>query len=464
MSFTQIEFLSFLAVFLPLYYALLSRLALQNFLVLVASVIFYAWWSKPMVLLILAVSLIGYFGAIAIERWQLRKTAILWAVTILLLSILGYYKYANFFIEGFVNLASYLGLKPSSVVLEIILPIGISFHIFQTLAYVVDVSRSDYVAERNFLRFTAFTMFFPQLVAGPIERAHDLLPQFSAVRKMDRKLLGHAFHLIVFGYFFKIFVADSAAEIVNVAFRADQPSGWWTVLGTLAFGLQIYGDFLGYSMIAKGVAALLGFELTWNFAHPYWATSIREFWQRWHITLSRWLRDYLYIPLGGNRGGALAAPRNTLITMALGGLWHGANWTFIAWGVLHGLALAVYHSIGRRITISNIAWTLSSWVLTMGVVFVGWFLFRAKNWAELTGMTRALRNFEWYPAHDGAALTIIFLAAILYAYEYFERKEDDRYALLRLSPWLGALFYGAAIWLTLAYSSRAGSSFIYFQF
>lgn len=285
-----------------------------------------------MVLLILAVSVIGYVGAISAERWQPRKRAILWIVVVLLLSILGYFKYANFFVEGFVALAPYLGFKPSAIVLEIILPIGISFHIFQTLAYVVDVSRGDYLAERDFIRFTSFTMFFPQLVAGPIERAHDLLPQFAAPRKIDRKLMGHAFHLIVIGYFFKIFVADSAAEIANVAFREDQPSGWWTVFGTLAFGLQIYGDFLGYSMIAKGVAALLGFELSWNFAHPYWATSIREFWQRWHITLSRWLRDYLYIPLGGNRGSPFAAPRNTLITMALGGLWHGANWTFIACG------------------------------------------------------------------------------------------------------------------------------------
>jgi D-alanyl-lipoteichoic acid acyltransferase DltB (MBOAT superfamily) len=247
-----------------------------------------------------------------------------------------------------------------------------------------------------------------------------------------------------------------------VAFRVDQSSGWWTILGTLAFGLQIYTDFLGYSMIAKGVALLLGFELKWNFAHPYWAKSLKEFWAGWHVTLSRWLRDYLYIPLGGNRGGGFSAPRNIIITMALGGLWHGANWTFIAWGGIHGIALAIFHSFSKRQPEGLNKYL--GWFLTMCVVYLGWFLFRARNLSEIKVMTLALRNFEWYPAHLTAVISLIFLYSIVFLYEYFERRTGDRYALLRLNPWVSSFFYASALFLTLIYSSRAGSSFIYFQF
>jgi D-alanyl-lipoteichoic acid acyltransferase DltB (MBOAT superfamily) len=464
MSFVQIEFLIFLAIFLPFYFASFTRLHLQNALVLGASIIFYAWWSKPLVLLILLESLIGYFGAIGIEKWPNRRKYILWGVVVSLLVILGYFKYANFFIDSFVNISNLLGFKSNSIVLDIILPIGISFHTFQTMAYVIDVYRRDYAADRHLLRFTAFTLFFPQLVAGPIERAHDLLPQFSKPRKFNEHTLRCAIHLIIYGYFIKIFIADSAAEIVNVAFIPAQPSGWWTILGTLAFGLQIYGDFLGYSLIAKGIAGLLGFELTWNFAYPYWATSIRDFWKSWHITLSRWLRDYLYIPLGGNRGSRFAASRNTLITMLLGGLWHGANWTFLAWGLFHGLALAAYHGLGSRVPHSGNSIKILGWLMTMTVVYVGWFLFRAKNWAEVTGMLASLKQLEWFPAHTTSLMTLTLLYTVLFGIEFHERRASDRYALLRSSPWAQATVYGTMIFLIMVYAHRAQQTFIYFQF
>lgn len=464
MSFNQVEFLVFLSIFLPLYYGSSRRLHLQNFLVLSASIVFYAWWSIPLVFLILIESLMGYLGAIWIERFPNHSRAILWGVIISLLAILGYFKYANFFIDSFIRIANLFGSNRPSLVLSILLPIGISFHTFQTLAYVVDVYRGDYVADRHLLRFTAFTFFFPQLVAGPIERAHDLLPQFSRPRQFSEHTLRCAIHLIIYGYFIKIFIADTAAEIVSPAFSPTQPSGWWTILGTVAFGLQIYCDFWGYSLIAKGIAGLLGFNLTWNFAYPYWATSIRDFWRSWHITLSRWLRDYLYIPLGGNRGTQFAASRNTLITMILGGLWHGANWTFLAWGLLHGLALAAYHGLSNPDSIATRQRQIAGWLTTMIIVYVGWFLFRAKDWAEVTGMLASLRNFEWYPAHTTSLTTLTCLYGVLFSMEFHERRISDRYALLRASPWVQASIYGTMMFLTLAFAERAQHVFIYFQF
>lgn len=463
MSFVQLDFLIFFLIFLPLYYSCFTRLKLQNAMLLVASIVFYAYWSKPLALLILFESLIGYFGAIWIEKWPNHRRSILWLSIISLLAILGYFKYANFFIDSFSRISGLLGFNYPSVALDIILPLGISFHTFQTIAYIVDVYRKEYAADRQLIRFTAFTIFFPQLVAGPIERAHDLLSQFSQPRKVSEHSLRCAIHLIIYGYFIKICLADSAAELVKVAY-IPTISGWWAILGTIAFGLQIYCDFWGYSLIAKGIAALLGFELTWNFAYPYWTTSIRDFWRTWHVTLSRWLRDYLYIPLGGNRGGRYSAARNMLITMTLGGLWHGANWTFIIWGLFHGLALGVYNLLAQRISDPIRGGKIFGWLLTMTIVYIGWFIFRAKDWSQAKSMISSLGNLEWYPAHTSALITLVILYGVLFAIEFHERRVSDRYAMLRTSPWMQASVYGGMVFLILVFVRRAEPAFIYFQF
>jgi len=465
MSFVQYEFLVFIAIFLPLYYACASRLFLQNLLVLSASIVFYAWWSKPLVLLILFESLVAYYAAKLIESHPQHKKVILWSTISILFAILGYFKYANFFIDSFIQISSMLGIIHNPLVLDIILPIGISFHTFQTLAYVIDVYRGDFRADNNLLRFTSFTIFFPQLVAGPVERAHDLLPQFSRVRQLTIKGISRAIHLIVLGYFFKVFIADTAAEIANVGFSPDTLSGWWTILGTIAFGLQIYCDFMGYSLIAKGIAGLMGFELSWNFSYPYWATSIRDFWKAWHITLSQWLRDYLYIPLGGNRGSNRRTSLNLVITMTLGGLWHGANWTFIAWGLFHGLALVIYHQLlNTPVRLHRLLKATGGWVVTMLVVYIGWFLFRARNWSDMTAMVYSLSQLEWFPAHTTALITLIFLHVILIASEMYERKTNNRYAILDAGKWQHSVIYGAMLFMTIVYAQRAQFTFIYFQF
>lgn len=349
MSFASWEFLVFFAVFFVIYYAF-PALRIQNITIVVGSYFFYAWWDWRFLPLLLLLSLVNYIAALAIEQADDRGTKKLALIVSLLVSfgVLAIFKYFNFFIESAAPLLHWIGLTPGPA-LNIILPLGISFITFQGVAYVVDVWRGQHAAERDLIKFLGFKAFFPQLVAGPIERASNLLDQFSRPRRLDAETVRRAVWLIVYGYFMKLVIADGLAPIVDAIFVARQPFGWSVVLGTIAFGIQIYGDFCGYSLIAKGTALLLGFELIWNFRFPYWAVSITEFWRRWHISLSNWLRDYLYIPLGGNRGGTASTMRNLMITMTLGGLWHGASWNFVIWGVLQGIALAAWRFSGAPV-------------------------------------------------------------------------------------------------------------------
>jgi alginate O-acetyltransferase complex protein AlgI len=436
----------------------------QNALVVLASYVFYAWWDWRFTPLLLAISLVNYFSALAIERAtseRTRKRILILAVSVSL-GALAAFKYFNFFVDTAAVALRALGLGAPDLVLEIALPLGISFMTFQGLAYVVDVWRRDHAAEPDLVKFLAFKAFFPQLIAGPIERASNLLDQFGRPRSIDSEKVARAIWLIVYGYAMKIVVADSMSQIVNAMFVPDQPFGWSTILATVAFGLQIYGDFCGYSLIAKGLALLFGFELIWNFRFPYWATSPSDFWRRWHISLSRWLRDYLYIPLGGNRHGHAATARNLLITMTLGGLWHGASWNFVLWGLVHGLALVSWRFVGPD-EIKSVSGRVAGWAVTMTVVFIGWFLFRATSTDLIFGMLGSLRNMEWAPVHTETALAICTVLVPLVLLEWWQQRRGD-FAILAAHPAVTHATMACLVCLSLVAVRYQAASFIYFQF
>jgi alginate O-acetyltransferase complex protein AlgI len=335
---------------------------------------------------------------------------------------------------------------------------------FQGMAYVIDVWRGEHPVETDLVRFLAFKAFFPQLIAGPIERASHLLTQFGKRRSIDADKVTQAVWLLIYGYTIKIVIADGLAPIVDSTFIADQPFGWSVMLGTVAFGLQIYTDFYGYSLIAKGLSLLLGFELIWNFRFPYWAISPSDFWKRWHISLSRWLRDYLYIPLGGNRHGRLTTLRNLYLTMLLGGLWHGASWNFVGWGFLHGTALvaARYFPDPEKPGRARIA---IGWALTTVVVFVGWFLFRATSLAVLTGMITAVSdNMEWAPVHTAILGAIVAASIPLFVVEWIQQRTDDDFFLLTAPRWITYPVLSCLCFFCLVMVRQYQASFIYFQF
>ncbi|MEC4985962.1 MAG: MBOAT family O-acyltransferase, partial [Oscillatoria sp. PMC 1076.18] len=281
---------------------------------------------------------------------NLQRRKLLLTVSLLTnLSILGFFKYFNFFVDSLIQLFNWLGIAADPLTLNIILPVGISFYTFQTLSYTIDVYRGKLIPAKNLLDFAVYVAFFPQLVAGPIERAENFLPQVTHPRKLNLAQINAGLFLILWGYFKKVVIADNIGLIANAVFNDyTDYQGIDVIIGILAFTVQIYGDFSGYSDIARGISKLMGFELMVNFKLPFFALNPSDFWARWHISLSTWLRDYLYIPLGGNRQGTFNTYRNLGITMLLGGLWHGAAWNFVIWGAYHGLILIIYRIVSRK--------------------------------------------------------------------------------------------------------------------
>ena len=323
---------------------------LQNTVLLVASYTFYGFWDWRFLSLLLVSTIIDFNVAQWLERAETpRRRKLLLALSLCAnLGVLGVFKYLGFFTESMVELLNAFGIDSSLPVLNVLLPVGISFYTFQTMSYTIDVYRRELPATKRFFDFALFVSFFPQLVAGPIERAAKFLPQVLQPRLQNRLRFTEGFYLILLGLFKKVVIADNMAPIANAIFSRDVStlSGPEVMIGVYAFAFQIYGDFSGYTDIARGVAKWLGFDLMLNFRMPYFAASPSDFWARWHISLSSWLRDYLYIPLGGNRHGALLTYRNLMLTMLLGGLWHGAVWTFVVWGGFHGLILCLYRFFG----------------------------------------------------------------------------------------------------------------------
>jgi D-alanyl-lipoteichoic acid acyltransferase DltB (MBOAT superfamily) len=341
MFFNSIDFAIFLPVVFILYWFVAEKnLRLQNLLIVAASYLFYGWWDWKFLSLIFFSTVVDYSIGILLSRESsdMKRKILLWVSIITNLGLLGFFKYYGFFLDNFVAAFSFFGMEVKANSLNIILPVGISFYTFQTLSYTIDVYKRKLEPTKDFIAFSAFVSFFPQLVAGPIERATNLLPQFYQKRKFDYNNAVDGLRQILWGLFKKVVIADNCAELANIIFNNyDDYNGSTLLLGAVFFAFQIYGDFSGYSDIAIGVSRLFGFNLMQNFSYPYFSRDIAEFWRSWHISLSTWFRDYLYIPIGGSRGGTLMKVRNTFIIFIVSGFWHGANWTFIAWGALNAV-------------------------------------------------------------------------------------------------------------------------------
>ena len=470
MLFNSFVFWAFFVVVLALYRVLPHKG--QNRLLLVASYVFYGYWDWRFLSLILISTVVDFFVAHQIEGTDARAARKRWvALSVCVnLGILAFFKYYGFFAAELNELLAAIGLRGYLPLLEILLPVGISFYTFQTISYSVDVFRGQTRPARDFLDFALYVSFFPQLVAGPIERSHRLLPQVETPRSVTGRDRAVGLYLIAFGLFKKIVIADNMAVIANFAFL--QPEGelqaGMVLLGVYAFAFQIYGDFSGYSSIAQGLARLMGFELMWNFRMPYFSGSPSEFWLRWHISLSSWLRDYLYIPLGGNRAGSIRTARNLSATMLLGGLWHGANWTFILWGAFHGLILVIYRgfpALGGDSAATR-GWSrIARVLLTFHLVCLGWVFFRAESAGHAFAMLGALGDGWGELAFSGYAagmLTVLVLPLLVY--EGWLEKRDDQLALLD-APWpVQAAGYAYLIVTLLILVPLAPQVFIYFQF
>lgn len=392
MLFNSIDFAIFLPLVFTLYWFVTNKnLKLQNSLIVGASYIFYGWWDWRFLSLILFSSMVDYFVGIKLknENNESRRKALLYLSIAVNIGFLGFFKYYNFFSDNFVTAFTFFGADIEANSLNIVLPVGISFYTFQTLSYSIDVYRRKLEPTTDFIAFSAFVSFFPQLVAGPIERATHLLPQFYSKRTFDYSLAVDGMRQILWGLFKKAVIADNCAEYANLIFNnsADY-SGSTLALGALFFTFQIYGDFSGYSDIAIGTSRLFGFDLMQNFKFPYFSRDIAEFWRRWHISLSTWFRDYLYIPLGGSRGGTIMRIRNTFIIFIVSGFWHGANWTFIVWGTLNALFfLPLLLTNNNRNHLGSVAEgnflpsvkEMFSMLCTFSLTLFAWIFFRAEN-------------------------------------------------------------------------------------
>jgi len=461
----------FLAVFV-LYRLLPHRR--QNVLLLVASYVFYASWDWRFLSLILTATIVNFWAGRGIGRTDAtRRRKLYLAVAVATcLGILGVFKYFGFFAAQFVELCNAVGIPASPPTLTIILPVGISFYTFQTMGYSIDVYRRKAQATESVLDLALFVAFFPQLVAGPIERYTRLMPQIQRPRRHGEGDFAEGLHHVLMGLFTKVVVADNMAGMVDLIFAtpAGPLSGAESLVGIYAFAFQIYGDFAGYSFVAMGVAKWLGFDLMYNFRSPYFADTPSDFWARWHISLSSWLRDYLYIPLGGNRAGRGKTVRNLIVTMGLGGLWHGAAWTFVVWGLYHGLLLVVYRALGvrgrGRAERRRPAWRGAVAVIVMfHLACLGWLLFRAQSMSQVWMMLREMAvDFRVTHLTLYVGAMVLFFVSPLLVYEWWMFRKDDPLALLKVRwPARAAVYAYAAIMLWY-FSPKASHEFIYFQF
>jgi alginate O-acetyltransferase complex protein AlgI len=410
-----------------------------------------------------------WLASLALPKSGWSRRSRLAAYLIGLLGLLACFKYANFFIDSVSALAGARQTGSVTPLISVLLPVGISFYVFQKISFLVDVWRNPQSDAPELADFCAYATFFPQLVAGPIERVGTLLPQLRAPLPWSFPLAVEAGGLLLTGYFKKVFVADNCAVVANFAFDHPDAIGWpWLLLGTLAFAIQIYGDFSGYTDIARGSALLLGVRLSSNFALPYLATSVIDFWHRWHMTLSSWLRDYLYKSLGGSHRGRLVKYRNLMLVMVLGGLWHGASWNFVVWGGYWGLLLSLNHAWRDRFGASPRAgWlaqagTVLGWAATICVVLLGWALFRA---TDLGGLLKFLSTDGASPTAEwrGAAQWLLLHALPLLLLQALAWRRRDEAAALMARPLVGGLLLTFGLWLTLG-SDATQTAFIYFQF
>lgn len=481
MLFNSLDFCIYLPIVFCIYWVLLGRnLKIQNFFIVLASYIFYGWWDWRFLFLIAFTTICSWFSGILIEKYKdannnIAKTASIVNIVINI-GILLFFKYYNFFVESFVNSFAFMGKEISARSLNIILPVGISFYTFQALSYSIDVYRGKVKATNDIVAFFAFVSFFPQLVAGPIERSTNLLPQFYVKRTFDVDNAIDGCKQMVWGFFKKIVVADTCALVVNSVFgNISGLSGSTLFLGAFFFAFQIYCDFSGYSDIAIGVSKLFGFKLMTNFDKPYFSRNISEFWGRWHISLQKWFIDYIYIPLGGSREGRYKTFRNILIVFSISGLWHGANWTFVVWGIYHACLLILLNVFVQKrkyrqiVAYGNIFPTFkegAQMISTFVLVVLGWVLFRA------TSINEAYQYFEgifdvslfsipkfWGVSNIEALFSVLFIA-ILIVLEWFTREKE--YPMKGHGQMQAILC--AFVILLIYFFGLDSSGFIYFQF
>jgi len=481
MFFNSLTYFIFLAIVLGCYFQLSHRW--QNRLLLVASYVFYGWWDWRFLSLIFVSTLNDYVCGIQIfsqHRPESRKKYLYLSI-IVNLSLLGFFKYWDFFIDSFAALLSNFGINAALPTLHIILPVGISFYTFQTMTYSIDIYRGELEPTNNFLDFALFVSFFPQLVAGPIERAKNLLPQIQNERHFDKDQMIRGFHLILWGLFKKVFVADNLGIIVDKIYANPASTGVEYIIATWAFAFQIYGDFSGYTDIARGTSKCLGIELMHNFKQPYFAINPSDFWRRWHISLSSWLKDYLYIPLGGNRKGTWKTYRNLSLTMLLGGLWHGAAWNFVIWGAYHGLLLIVHRVFTTVVRpTSSSSSNLFIYMLKAFVMFqlttVSWILFRAQNLNQIQVIFTSILNMSFDLSQSMSMLSeVLFFSALPFLAMAFQTSKELRpswfdeksflnyFKLSHLPLPTKSIVYGVLSYLLCLYGAKA-QSFIYFQF
>ena len=477
MLFNSLEFFVFLPIVFALYWGIGSKhIKAQNLLIALASYVFYGWWDWRFISLILFSSLVDYSIGRALgkaEKTSKRKV-LLWISICVNLGFLGFFKYYNFFIDSLVSSFTFFGSELSINTLNIILPVGISFYTFQTLSYTIDVYNKKLEPTNNFVGFMAFVSFFPQLVAGPIERATNLLPQFSVKRNFDYNRAVDGLRQVLWGLFKKVVIADNCAKYANMIFNNHtEYNGSTLLLGAFFFAFQIYGDFSGYSDIAIGISRLFGFNLKRNFAFPYFSRDIAEFWRRWHISLSTWFRDYLYIPLGGSRGGTKMKVRNTFIIFIVSGFWHGANWTFIVWGALNAiyflpLLLANKNRVNTNLVaegryLPNLK-ELGQMAITFFITLIAWVFFRADNVGHAFDYLKGTFNASLFSWVEIFPTTILGLLAIFLVIEWLGRSYE--YAIENVDFMKRPVrwsFYVVLIIIMFLFTGEE-QEFIYFQF
>ena len=481
MAFNSIEFLLFLPIVFILYWFVARQRRMQNVLLLVASYVFYGWWDWRFLVLIVFTSLCSYGSGLLMQHLEGKRKAqraVSAANIVVNLAVLGFFKYYNFFVENLNALfSSLLGYQLDWVTLNIILPVGISFYTFQALSYSIDVYQHKIKPTRDLVEFCAYISFFPQLVAGPIERATNLLPQFQRPREFDYCAAVDGMRQMLWGFLKKVVVADNCAMIVNGNWHHYQtlPTVSLLLLGVM-FTIQIYCDFSGYSDIAIGCARLFGFNLMQNFNFPYFSRSIPEFWRRWHISLMTWFRDYIYFPLGGSRCGKWKIIRNVFIVWCISGLWHGANWTFVCWGLYHASLLAVYNLLGvntkyKQVVaygrfLPSLRETLQL-LLTFFLAVIGWIIFRAESMTQAIDYLSSMATNGFFDRSALFGLNYLAIALALFAVEWLQRDKQHALQLpanvvfrYRAARWAVYIFI---IFICLSFTGQ-NQTFIYFQF
>ena len=488
MTFTTLTFLIFLILVFTVYWSIRNR-RYQNMLLIAASYFFYGWWDWRFCSLMLISSLVDFFVGLGLERTDRpRRRKALVAVSILCnLGMLGFFKYFNFFAENFALLANVVGWHVSSVTLRIVLPVGISFYTFQTMSYTLDVYRRQMRATHRLIDYMAYVSFFPQLVAGPIERATRLLPQFFAERTFDYDKSRDGARQMLWGVFKKLALADNLAVVVDQCYADPSAMGGPAMaVGTFCFALQIYCDFSAYSDIAIGTARVFGFRLMRNFAYPYFSQDLAEFWRRWHISLSTWFRDYVYIPLGGSRVSTSRRCVNVVATFVISGLWHGASWNFVIWGAVNGvgsLPAILRRSRSKRAPSIDCPGgerfiprpgVLGRMILTFLISCLAWVFFRARTlgraWTVLAAMATDLFNAEAYVRMyqtlivGGRARILLVLLPAFVLVEWIQRRHRHPLVFGRLPRPLRWAIYTALLWVAILLEPRQTGQFIYFQF